>query len=130
MDLAQTARRYALLIILCTGILAGFFLLGNSWAPGTPGPATITPVPSGGNEIPAGVAVYCTVMEYDVARAADARVVPVTDDELRDFPEFQTRMNSSSNTVPWYNGARSTGDFIDCRNQFPAFWNLSCRNMS
>ena len=69
-------------------------------------------------------------MEYDAARAADTRIVPVTDEDLRNFPEFGQWMNGTSGTEIWYNGARTAGDFIDCRNRFPAFWNISCRNIS
>nr|WP_321351921.1 hypothetical protein [uncultured Methanoregula sp.] len=75
-------------------------------------------------------ALHCIVMEYDATRAAGTRIVPVTDEELRDFPEYWKWMNDTPVTKTWYDGARTAGDFTDCHNRFPAFWNLSCRNMS
>ena len=101
-------------------IPAGTFSLSSE----TTGPA----VPQSSNITP--VAAYCIIMEYNAARAAGANLIPLTDKDFLDFPEFTQWMNGSTGSGSWYNDARSAGDFIDCQGRFHAFLNLSCRNLS
>jgi hypothetical protein len=110
------------------GIIAGINLSGIHILSSPDKVGEIMPVPTANTTLSS--ASHCIVMEYDATRAADTRIVPVTDEELRDFPEFWKWMNGTPVTKTWYDGTRTVGDFTDCHNRFPAFWNLSCRNMS
>ena len=85
-------------VLVLVGIIAGIYLTGMHILPSTDKAGEIVPVPTANTTLSS--ASHCIVMEYDAMRAADTRIVPVTDEELRDFPEVWKWMNGTPVTGP------------------------------
>jgi len=128
MNLPPAGRWVLPLTLITVGIIAGVYLSGMFPASPAHNPDTGAAVPPGSNTT--SDAAYCIITEYGATQAARANLVPLTDGDFRDFPEFTKWMNGSTGSGSWYNGARTAGDFIDCRGRFRDFLNLSCRNLS
>ena len=120
-----------LMITLFICVLAGGCVL-----PGAPPGQNVTPEETStpavlSTETPQECCDYCYIQEVQPDSIDGAVIVPLSAEDLKDFPQFgEIIMHPRNDAGEWYNGERTAGDFNDCQHQYEAFLNLSCKVMS
>ena len=119
--------------LLICALTGGCVLSGKS--PGqNVNPAGTTPgTPSVlSTETPQECCDYCYIQEAKPDSIDGAVIVPLTAENLKDFPQFgEIIMHPDEDgSKEWINGQRTAGGFNDCQHQFDAFLNLSCKVLS
>ena len=73
---------------------------------------------------------YCYIQEAQPDSIDGEVAVPLTGEDLKNFPQFGEIITHPNDSGEWINDHRTAGDFNDCQHQFDAFLNLSCKVMS
>ena len=101
-------------IVIIIVVAAGCILNGGN-SPSTQSPQANTSEKQPSDQIAAERDAYCEIQEFNSTRVRDYTIVPLTDKDLKPYPEFdQYFENENSNAPVWRNDGTRLITYFDC----------------